>query len=161
MANDCYCAKLSGGATCRPCFEEMKYKYERQKELYESAIVVNRNLQDEREKGFDLRKFQDEVHEWATRNFGENRDYKHPAMGVVEEVGELFHAFLKQEQGIRGTFEEHEAEALDAVGDIAVYLADLCALRGWNLAEICRKTWNHVKTRDWKKNARDGRECKR
>jgi NTP pyrophosphatase (non-canonical NTP hydrolase) len=71
-------------------------------------------------------------------------------MGIVEEIGELSHALLKQEQGIRGTWLDHETAAKDAVGDIVVFLACLCVLRGWDLAAIVDATWSEVRKRDWK-----------
>jgi NTP pyrophosphatase (non-canonical NTP hydrolase) len=98
----------------------------------------------------DIRRFQDEVCEWSKQNFGDV-PYWQQVMGVVEEVGELSHHLLKQAQGIRGTYDEHEAEAKDGVGDIVVFLANLCISRGWDLQEIVEETWNKVKQRDWKK----------
>jgi NTP pyrophosphatase (non-canonical NTP hydrolase) len=76
--------------------------------------------------------------------------------GVVEEVGELSHAFRCQEQGIRGTFAEHEAKAKDAVGDIIVFLADLCNKKSWDLGEIVQQTWLEVSKRDWVKFPKNG-----
>lgn len=104
----------------------------------------------------DLNQYQQEVHEWATRNFGSNPSYHHPLMGVVEEIGELHHALLKQEQGIRGTWQENEVKAKDAVGDLMVYLFNLCQLRGWSLSEILNETWEQVRLRDWTKNKDTG-----
>jgi hypothetical protein len=52
--------------------------------------------------------FQKEVSDWAEYNFGADRPYTQPLMGLAEELGELNHALLKQEQGIRGTYEDHE-----------------------------------------------------
>ena len=50
-----------------------------------------------------------EVAEWSRRNFGPGTPMGYRALlGVVEEVGELSHAHLKQLQGIRGTPAEHE-----------------------------------------------------
>lgn len=94
---------------------------------------------------------------WVEHNFGLGRTWEDPFMGLVEEVGELSRALLKQRQGIRGTREEHEAAAKDAVGDIVTYLADLCARRGWDLPEIVRDTWEAVRQRDWKAHPEDGR----
>ncbi len=124
---------------------------------------------------FELSRFQRELRPWVERNFGSigARRWWHPMLGVVEEVGELIdaglamlrtssavgrlaHALLKQDQGIRGTHEEHEAAARDAVGDIIVYLADLCSTRGWDLAEIMTTVWGRVSKRDWKANAQNG-----
>lgn len=105
---------------------------------------------------FDLDVFEEEHREWANKNFGYDRDWRDPLMGLVEEVGELHHALLKQKQGIRGSHEKHELDAMDAVGDIVIYLQDLCNIRGWRLSEILRDTWESVKRRDWKTNPRDG-----
>lgn len=99
---------------------------------------------------FSLRQFQSEQAAWAARNFDVS-DPVDPLLGLVEEVGELSHATLKARQGIRGTAEEHRAAARDAVGDIAVYLADFCTRSGFDLEEVIAETWDAVKARDWKK----------
>jgi NTP pyrophosphatase (non-canonical NTP hydrolase) len=59
---------------------------------------------------------------WVEKNFPDQKPYQ-PLLGLAEEVGELSHAFLKREQGCRGTAEEHDKEIKDAVGDIFVFLA--------------------------------------
>jgi NTP pyrophosphatase (non-canonical NTP hydrolase) len=103
---------------------------------------------------------QDGVALWGRQNFGdeEERPSYHPLLGVQEEVGELSHAHLKQEQGIRGTPEELEAKAKDAVGDIVIFLADYCTLRGFDMQEIVEETWQHVSKRNWKDNNNEMRE---
>lgn len=106
---------------------------------------------------YDIEKFQQQCRRWARYNFP-NAEWTQPFMGIVEEVGELSHALLKQQQGIRGTFEEHEAEAKDAVGDIVIYLTHLCNLRGWELDTIIEETWNKVQGRDWRKDPVAGGE---
>jgi NTP pyrophosphatase (non-canonical NTP hydrolase) len=58
--------------------------------------------------------------EWRERNFPQN-DASHQLLGMIEEVGELAHAWLKKEQGIRGTEDQHMADLKDAVGDIAIF----------------------------------------
>lgn len=93
---------------------------------------------------------QDDHKVWSTRNFP-NADPVDAVLGVAEEVGELCHAILKQRQGIRGTSEEHEAKAKDAVGDIVIFLLDVCNRRGWSFAEIVAETWAEVRKRDWTK----------
>ena len=65
-------------------------------------------------------------------------------------LGELAHAHLKQEQGIR-SHEDHDTNAKDAVGDVIIYLADYCTLRGWSLQRIVEDTWEAVSRRDWTK----------
>lgn len=74
---------------------------------------------------FTLRQLQKENAEWANANFDTSVLY-HPLLGALEEYGELCHAILKKEQGIRGSGEQHMQDAKDAVGDIVIYLADLC-----------------------------------
>jgi hypothetical protein len=67
---------------------------------------------------------------WCAHNFPDTDNGgdtgQHPAlasvMGVVEEFGELTHALLKEWQGVRGTPEEHQANARDAIGDMTVYM---------------------------------------
>jgi len=46
-------------------------------------------------------------------------------LGVMEELGELTHHYLKQKQGIR-TDEDHEFEIRDAVADITIFLIQFC-----------------------------------
>jgi len=95
-----------------------------------------------------LRTVQREQRSWVAHNFG-NRPSYYPLLGAVEELGELAHSHLKQEQGIR-MLEGHEENAKDAVADIIVFLCDYASARGWDIAEILKKTWNEVKQRDWK-----------
>lgn len=78
---------------------------------------------------FDFKTLQSEVGEWARRNFP-NATAEDPWLGVMEEFGELCHAQLKLKQGIRGDREQLEAERVDAVGDMIVFLSHYCELRG-------------------------------
>ena len=101
-----------------------------------------------------------EQRKWVKHNFPNRTNY-HPLLGVVEEVGELCHAHLKHEQGIRGfedqyTFEQY---AEDAIGDIIVFLADYCNANGLNLQKCLDDAWNSVKERDWIKDP-EGKEEK-
>jgi NTP pyrophosphatase (non-canonical NTP hydrolase) len=100
--------------------------------------------------------FQTDVGWWSQRNFPSEDTYR-ALLGVAEEVGELCHAHLKAEQGIRGTPEEHRAAKLDAVGDVVVYLADYCARNGLDLGQAVAATWASVRERDWVKFPGDGR----
>jgi len=102
-----------------------------------------------------LSEFQRQQKIWADHNFPGN-DWTSPMLGLTEELGELAHALLKQKQKIRGTHAEHEAAAQDAVGDLMVYLADLCSKRGWDFQAIVEKTWAHVASRDWIKFPKNG-----
>ena len=98
----------------------------------------------------NLQCIQREVAQWTKKNFGHRPAYW-PLLGVSEEVGELCHAHLKQEQGIRGTATELEVKAKDAVGDIVIYLISYCDKRGWDFEAIISETWRKVSKRDWAK----------
>jgi hypothetical protein len=95
-----------------------------------------------------VNKLQEELHAWRQYNFP-NADAAQQLLGVVEEVGELSHAHLKQMQGIRGDDDLHIAEAQDAVGDIVIYLMGYCSYRGWSFTELIEATAAHVLGRDW------------
>ena len=101
-----------------------------------------------------LKKLQKEHKVWLDHNFGGQPSY-HSLLGVVEEVGELSHAHLKNEQGIR-TNEDHIALAKDAIADIVIFLASYCNSREFDFEEIIQSTWNEVKKRDWIKFPKDG-----
>jgi NTP pyrophosphatase (non-canonical NTP hydrolase) len=102
-----------------------------------------------------LTQLQAEVGEWAKKNFGDQPSYRQ-ILGAMEELGELAHAQLKSEQGIRGSQEKHDADAKDAVADVVIYLVDYCYRRGWDFHVILFETWEVVKNRDWKKNPETG-----
>lgn len=108
-----------------------------------------------------FRQLQDEHREWVDRNFPGSKDNQyHPFLGLVEEVGEFAHVFLKAEQKIREGENLDEAYIKtikeDAIGDIIIYLADLCTKHGIDMQEAIDTTWNQVQRRDWTKNKKDG-----
>lgn len=98
-----------------------------------------------------LFELQREVGEWSRRNFGDQPSYR-PLLGVGEEVGELMHAHLKGEQGIRHSPDEIKKMKEDAVGDILIYLADYCEREKLTMQGCADSTWYLVKRRDWEKN---------
>jgi len=102
-----------------------------------------------------LSEMQKEQEVWSKKNFKNRRPYQ-PILGAAEEVGELAHAYLKMEQGIRGNKEEHLANMKDAVADCVIFLMDLCNQMDWDMETIVNETWGEVKKRDWKKNALEG-----
>jgi NTP pyrophosphatase (non-canonical NTP hydrolase) len=105
----------------------------------------------------DLDNFQNKVTKWVKYNFSETYQDKYkPLLGIVEEVGELSHAHLKMEQGIRGTKCEHLDAKMDAIGDIMVYLADYCERNGLCLEDCVRTAWAEVERRDWIKFPQNG-----
>lgn len=68
--------------------------------------------------------------------------------GMMEEMGELSHALLKQVQKIR-TGENLRDLEMDAIGDLMIYLCGYCDRRGLDLFDCINRAWNEVKDRDW------------
>lgn len=100
----------------------------------------------------ELKQIQTELDAWRVANFGKPNAH-HQLMGMVEEVGELSHALLKWEQGIRGYDEAKAKEEMrDAVGDIVIFAMGLCDVYGWSMQDIIEETSAHVLKRDWKTN---------
>ena len=100
----------------------------------------------------DLSQMQKEQDAWSEKNFDNKKPYQ-PILGATEEIGELAHAYLKMEQGIRGTKAEHEHAMKDAIGDCCIFLMDFCNQMGWDFAQILDETWAHVKKRNWKEDS--------
>ena len=75
----------------------------------------------------------------------------HGILGAMEELGELAHAYLKMEQGIRGNAdrEKFETDAKDAVVDTIFFLISFCNTMGWDLSEMIQTTAREVFQRDW------------
>jgi len=97
-----------------------------------------------------LKRLQHDVAEWSLKNFGDQPSHR-PLLGVCEEVGELCHAHLKGEQGIRHSAEEIRAKKIDAAADIVIYLLDYCARESIDLEQAVQSTWDdQVSRRDWK-----------
>lgn len=89
------------------------------------------------------------LHLWRQRNFP-NATADEQREGIVEEVGELHKAHLKQKQGIRDYEGPHgDVAAEDAVGDILIFLAGYCSYRGWDMEKIYEETAKDVMRRDW------------
>lgn len=103
-----------------------------------------------------LRKIQDEVKEWTAYNFPKAEAY-YPLLGMGEELGELFHAYLKSLQGIRGEPKELEAAMQDAIGDLLIFTLDFCSKMKWDTQDVLKNTWEEVQKRDWIKFPENGR----
>ena len=100
--------------------------------------------------------FEIAVGEWADRNFGRVASW-HPLLGVGEELGELNHAHLKRAQGIRGVDDaQYRKDAIDAVGDIVIFLAHYCYLNEIDMVAAINETWAKVGQRDWKADPEKG-----
>lgn len=83
-------------------------------------------------------------------------DHLDDAPQLLQVLGRLNHHDLKKEQGIRKG-EDHDQGIMDALAQIAGFLATLCSMRGWpSIETLVEKTWSKVKLRDWKKNAVTG-----
>ena len=103
----------------------------------------------------NLHELQAEHMAWLERNFPQQQNHD-PLLGLVEEVGELAHAHLKAAQSIRGMPQEHRADAIDAIGDIVIFLASYCNSNGFDLESAVVETWHKVKQRDWQRYPQDG-----
>lgn len=95
----------------------------------------------------NLAELQEQVTQWTEKNFGSTDSWE-CLLGLGEEVGELYHAYLKRHQGIRKG-EDHNAKIRDAVGDIVIYLIDFCRRENLNFARCIEDTWAEVSERDW------------
>lgn len=101
-------------------------------------------------------RLQTEYLPWAEHNgFSPCPAYR-PLLGAMEELGELAHAQLKMEQGIRGPQEKHIAEAKDAVADIGIFLVAYCAAMDFDFQQLMEETWAMVRQRDFKANSETG-----
>lgn len=105
----------------------------------------------------DLIHMQKDHREWVNRNFpGETLEQA--TLGVCEESGELAHAILKRQQGIRGTEAEHRFAAIDAVADMIIFSLSVCDHLEVRLEDVLAVTWSEVRKRDWKKDPVAGGE---
>ena len=106
----------------------------------------------------DIAEMQHRMGTWWTRNFGHNAN-DIPTMSLLalgEEVGELYRAHLKQEQGIRGTREQWDREIEKECGDVFVTLAVYAYRKGVDLEKAIKERWDVVEKRDWVNNPTTG-----
>jgi len=82
---------------------------------------------------------------WVDYNFPDQPGYQ-PLLGISEEVGELCHAHLKVEQGIRGAT---DLQKRDALGDIFIYMMSYANAEGLDLESCILHAWAEVSARDW------------
>lgn len=89
----------------------------------------------------DLRRYQKAVNKWAKKTYPQN-DVKtwRPLVGLVEELGELAHAFLKLDQGVHRNTTTTEAVS-DAVGDLMVFLLEFCENNNIDIEEAFLEVW--------------------
>ena len=105
----------------------------------------------------DLESLQLQHRHWLRENFP-NQTSEQALFGVVEEVGELAHAHLKGEQGIRHTPEEILEMKIDAIGDIVIFLDGYCYSEGLNFPAVVKGVWDKVKKRNWNEDPEKGGE---
>lgn len=92
---------------------------------------------------------QRQLRPWQAHNFPGRPSWQ-PLLGAVEELGELAHSFLKREQDIRGTADEHAAKIKDAVADTIIFLCDFANAEGFSVDEVLVETWLEVRERNWR-----------
>ncbi len=103
----------------------------------------------------NLDQLQAKIVDWDVHQPWRDSPAWHNLLGLVEEVGELSHAYLKREQGIR-TDEDHTAKIADAVGDIVIYLCGFCTRENISIDECIRTAWAEVVQRSWNENPEKG-----
>jgi len=95
-----------------------------------------------------IRELQETMRPWYDYNFPNTETWE-PILGALEELGELAHAHLKGNQGIRHTSDEIAAKKKDAIGDVIVFLIHYSILNGWELQDLLETVVAEVVKRDW------------
>lgn len=70
---------------------------------------------------------------WSLKNFGGQPAHR-PMLGIIEELCELEEALLQVDGDARD--EADDEAAIDAIGDVAIYMLDYCGKRGWRMQEL-------------------------
>lgn len=79
-----------------------------------------------------------DIREWAhTRGIYKQGDAKTQFIKLMEEVGELSEAILKDDR----------VETKDAIGDIVVVLTNLSRMLGYNIEDCIEAAWDQIKNR--------------
>ena len=120
-------------------------------DIFESALRQSMTFDFNTMKLPQLSEIQFALSSWQNRNFGPTPAYRN-VLGVCEEAGELAHAMLKHEQKIRGMDDDmsFKIAASDAIGDILVYLMQLCTALRLDFGTILLFTSLRVMRRTWK-----------
>lgn len=88
-----------------------------------------------------MRQLQIEHAVWVDKKYPNQRP-KIPAVGCLEEAGELVHAILKLElvqtwgEDSRHKLADLRVKLVDAIGDCGVFACSLCNANEWDFAEI-------------------------
>jgi NTP pyrophosphatase (non-canonical NTP hydrolase) len=94
-----------------------------------------------------INQYQRDIGAWALRNFP-NDTRQDVALGLVEEVGEICRATLKQVQGVRGSHEIWEDEIKHEIPDVFIKLCHLAEVFGYDLATLVEHKWSIVQYRE-------------
>lgn len=86
---------------------------------------------------------------WLDETFPEN-DSDDQLKGVLEEIGELARAELKNSQKFRNYSDgEIKEKITDAIGDLFFYMCGYCSRKGIRLADCIDMALKEIVTRDW------------
>ena len=101
-------------------------------------------------RSIGLPSVQQKLFKWQREQFG-NTPLAHLALGVAEEVGELSHAILKRDQGIRGFDDKKKFEeaVADAIADTAIYSINLCSTLGIDYETVLTEVSKKILQRKW------------
>jgi NTP pyrophosphatase (non-canonical NTP hydrolase) len=107
-----------------------------------------------------LSTWQREHQTWQDRNFPDTQSAVLSFIGMVEEMGEIAHALLKHQQGIRGLSEAVTVndKIVDGHCDLIIFSFGLANAIGYSLEPELKATWHKVKARDWVKDPERGGE---
>lgn len=90
---------------------------------------------------------QREHKEWLDREFPGQEPIV-PAIGMVEEAGELLHCLLALERerkwGPDKRYPDLRNDLLDAVGDCGIYVCSMCNTKGWSFDNAIRQSWGRT-----------------
>lgn len=87
-----------------------------------------------------MKSIQKEHRDWIAKKYP-NQPAKIPAIGCLEEAGELLHCVLKTEQirlwgeDTRHKLAKLRVKTVDAIGDCGIYACSLCNAMDWNFEE--------------------------
>jgi NTP pyrophosphatase (non-canonical NTP hydrolase) len=94
-----------------------------------------------------INRYQRAIGAWALRNFP-NDTRQDVALGLVEEVGELCRATLKQAQNVRGSYASWEDEIKHEIPDVFIKLCHLAEVYGYDLETLVEQKWDTVQLRE-------------
>lgn len=91
---------------------------------------------------------QSTIAQWQREHFPTGTGLIHQAVGLSEEVGELCRAILKQDQKVRGSWEDWQDEIRKEVGDVGIRLMLLADAAGFDVQTCVEQRATYVMGRD-------------